>query len=253
MPDDPYSRVDYRRLIAWPERIEREWPFLQRTFGGSGRLLDLGCGTGEHTRFLASRGFDVTGVDSSPAMLAKATDTPVPANVHFVAGDIVQIDALVEGQYDGALCVGNTLPHLGEDARLAELRRGLRGRLRPGAPFLLQILNYERILGKQLRFLPLDFRGADQAGGEVVFLRLMTPIGNGRIVFTPTTLRYRAAGDPPLEVVSSRNVTLRAWTRDELSAALRDAGFRSIESFGTVDAAVPYVGLESRDVVIVAR
>ena len=26
-PDDPYSRVDYRRLIAWPERIRREAPF----------------------------------------------------------------------------------------------------------------------------------------------------------------------------------------------------------------------------------
>jgi hypothetical protein len=23
-PSDPYSRLDYRRLIAWPERIQRE-------------------------------------------------------------------------------------------------------------------------------------------------------------------------------------------------------------------------------------
>lgn len=40
--DDPYSRVDYRRMVRWPERIEREWPFLRRALGSRGRVLDLG-------------------------------------------------------------------------------------------------------------------------------------------------------------------------------------------------------------------
>ena len=64
--DDPYSRVDYRRLVAWPQRIEREWPFLERALGRSGRVLDLGSGTGEHSRFLASKGFDVVGIAQRP-------------------------------------------------------------------------------------------------------------------------------------------------------------------------------------------
>ncbi len=250
-PDDPYSRVDYRRLIAWPERIEREWPFLQRLFGAAGRVLDLGCGTGEHSRFLASKGFDVTGIDASPAMLAKAMEAPLPPNLRFLPGDIVQVANLTDGEFDAAMCVGNTLPHVASDADLLELLRGLRLRLRAGAPFLLQVLNYERIIGKGLRFLPLNFRGEDEAGGEVVFLRLMTPLGGGRIVFTPTTLRYRPQGDPPLEVVASRNVELRAWTRPELEAALRQAGFASVESYGTVGD-VPYTA-ESTDAVLVAR
>lgn len=253
LPDDPYSRVDYRRLIAWPERIEREWPFLQQVFGsGGGRLLDLGCGTGEHSRFLASKGFDVTGIDASPAMLAKATDAPLPANLRFLAGDITEVASLTAGEFDGALCVGNTLPHLEDAAVLARFVAGLRRRLRPGAPFLLQVLNYERIFGKGIRFLPLNFRGEDEAGGEVVFLRLMTPGADGRLVFTPTTLRYRPHGEPPLEVVSSRNVSLRAWTRPELNDALRAGGFGAIEAFGTM-AAVAYVPTESSDAVLVAR
>lgn len=252
LPDDPYSRVDYRRLIAWPERIEREWPFLQKTFGGGGRLLDLGCGTGEHSRFLASKGFDVTGVDSSPAMIEKATDSPVPANLRFVLGNIAQVASLTEGTFDGALCVGNTLPHLADRQALEALATGLRSRLRPAAPFLLQVLNYERILEKGIRALPLNFRGDDPAGGEVVFLRLMTPLGDGRIVFTPTTLRYRPTGAPEVEVVSTRNVVLRAWTRPELEAALREAGFTAIDAYGTVGNA-PYDRLESSDVVLVAR
>ena len=74
MPDDRYARFDYSRLIAWDERLNREWPLFEELFAKapSNRILDLGSGTGEHARFLASKGFDVTGVDSSPAMLEKA-------------------------------------------------------------------------------------------------------------------------------------------------------------------------------------
>jgi SAM-dependent methyltransferase len=251
-PDDPYSRVDYRRLIAWPERIEREWPFLRQWLPPAGGVLDLGCGTGEHSRFLASKGYDVTGIDSSPAMLEKAVEAPLPANLRFLAGDIEDVESLTTGSFDMAICLGNTLPHVTTDDGLRRLLRGLRLRLSPGAPVLLQLLNYERVLAKGLRFLPLNFRGEDEAGGEVVFLRLMTPLGGGRIVFSPTTLRYRPQADPPVEVVSSRNVELRAWTMPELQALLNEAGFGAVEAFGTVGN-VPYVPMESTDAVLVAR
>lgn len=251
-PDDPYSRVDYRRLVAWPERIEREWPFLRAILGEQGRILDLGSGTGEHARFLASKGFEVTGIDSSPAMIEKAMDSPLPPNLRFVLGNITEVASLAEGVYDGAICLGNTLPHLADTAAVETLATGLRQRLRAGAPFLLQVLNYERILGKGVRNLPLNFRGEDEAGGEIVFLRLMTPLGDGRLVFTPTTLRYRPSGDPPVEVVSSRNVPLRAWLKPELEAILRRAGFDRIEAYGTVGTS-PYAALESTDAVLVAR
>jgi ubiquinone/menaquinone biosynthesis C-methylase UbiE len=39
---------------------------------GEGRVLDLGCGTGACAVALARAGFDVTGVDSAPGMLARA-------------------------------------------------------------------------------------------------------------------------------------------------------------------------------------
>ena len=36
------------------------------------RVLDLGCGTGEITLLLHGLGFDATGLDMTPAMLARA-------------------------------------------------------------------------------------------------------------------------------------------------------------------------------------
>ena len=66
-PSDPFSRVEYRRLIAWPQRIEREWPLISRVLetGPSRRVLDLGCGPGKHSRRLAAEGFEVLGLDAS--------------------------------------------------------------------------------------------------------------------------------------------------------------------------------------------
>jgi SAM-dependent methyltransferase len=249
--DDPYSRVDYRRLVAWPERIEREWPFLERALGTSGRVLDLGSGTGEHSRSLASKGLEVVGIDSSPAMLSKAGDTPLPPNLTFVEGDISEVEHLTSGMFDGAICLGNTLPHLRDLPAMARFAAGLRRRLRPGAAFVLQVLNYDKVLGSGQRSLPLNFR-KDEGEGEVVFLRLMTPRPDGSVVFTPTTLRYRPDGDPPVEVISARNVQLKGWRRHELEAALDAAGFARREVFGTV-ADVPFDPLQSPDIVIIAR
>ena len=249
--DDPYSRVDYRRMVAWPQRIEREWPFLERALGPGGRVLDLGSGTGEHSRFLASKGFEVVGIDSSPAMLAKATDSPLPPNLTFVEGDITDVEQLTSGAFDGAICLGNTLPHLRDVTAMARLAAGLRRRLRPGAAFLLQVLNYDKVLDTGQRSLPLNFR-KDEGEGDVVFLRLMTAHRDGSVVFTPTTLRYRPDGDPAIEVVSARNVQLKGWRRRELEDALDAAGFTRREVFGTVGD-VPFDPAQSPDIVIVAR
>lgn len=251
-PDDPWSRVDYRRLIAWPERIEREWPFLERVLAGSGPgpIVDLGCGTGEHSRHLATHGFEVIGIDASPSMLARAAEAPLPPGLHLIEGDIVEVGALVQREASGAICLGNTLPHL-DDLSMRRLAAGLAATLKPGAPFVFQVLNYDRIRAKKMRHLPLNFRKQDD-GGEIVFLRLMETGEDGTVIFTPTTLRYDPRRDPPVEVTSTRSVRLHGWTWPALRAIFGEAGFSTAEAFGGYDDS-PFNPLESTDVIAVLR
>jgi SAM-dependent methyltransferase len=248
-PNDPYSRLSYRRLIAWPARIQREAPFLREVLAGSPsrRLLDLGCGTGEHARFLQAEGFEVTGVDASEAQLAQAREAgPGP---EFVKGDLSALGEAVGGSFGGAIALGNGLPHLFAEG-MARFLAGLAGLLLPGSPVLFQLLNYDRILEQRITSLPLNVREDDAE--RVVFLRLMDPRPDGTVLFNPTTLRWRPGEEPPVEVVTGKNVVLKGWRRAELEAALADSGFRIEEVFGGMkreswDAAA------SSDTVVLAR
>ncbi|HYU33680.1 MAG TPA: class I SAM-dependent methyltransferase [Thermoanaerobaculia bacterium] len=251
MSDDPYSRVEYRRLIAWPQRIEREWPFLERVLATapSRRVLDLGCGTGEHSRRLAAEGFEAVGVDASESMLEKAREEPLPENLRFVVGDMRDLGRSVEGSFGGALCLGNALPHLLTDDDLRRFATGLREHLLPGAPLILQILNYDRIFAGNERSLPLNFRSDPE--GEIVFLRLMTPQPDGTVLFYPTTLHLRPGHEPAVEVRHTREVHLRGWRREEVEAALERAGFSEREAFNGFDGGAWEA--TSRDLLLVAR
>jgi cyclopropane fatty-acyl-phospholipid synthase-like methyltransferase len=70
-----YFDVAYEGIPTWD--IGRPQPAIVRLADEgavSGPVLDLGCGTGENALFLASRGFDVVGVDLAPRALARARD-----------------------------------------------------------------------------------------------------------------------------------------------------------------------------------
>ncbi len=250
--EDLYSRVDYRRFVAWPARIRREGPFLLNVLARAPvpRVLDLGCGTGEHGRFLAGEGFAVVGVDSSESMLEKAGEAPLPAGLRFELLDLTRLGELADEPFGAAICLGNTLPHLRTEADLERFARGLHGKLLTGAPVVVQILNYDRIFARGVRHLPLNFR--PDGGGEAVFLRLMDLGPGGEVVFIPTTLRVRRDEDPPVAVVNSRAVRLRGWRRAELEAELREAGFREIAAFGGFDES-PHDPETASDLVLVAH
>jgi SAM-dependent methyltransferase len=248
--NDPYSRLSYRRLIAWPARIQREAPFLREVLGGapSKRLLDLGCGTGEHARFLSEEGFEVTGVDASEAQLAQAREAgPGPA---FVKADLAELGGAVTGPFGGAISLGNGLPHL-HAPEMARFLGHLAGLLLPGAPVLFQVLNYDRILDQRVTSLPLNVR--EDEAERVVFLRLMDPRPDGSVLFNPTTLRWRPGEEPPVEVVTGKNVLLKGWRRAELEAALSASGFRIEEVSGGMRREAWDAGASSDTVVLALR
>lgn len=254
-PDDPYSRVNYRKLIAWQKRIDREAPFLRRLLDGAPdrSTLDLGCGTGEHTAFFAGEGARAVGVDRSETMLADAADHERAGRGRFVEGDLLNLGTALgdEPPFGLAICLGNVLPHVLEDDDLRRLLRGVHDALLPGGALLIQIVNYEGVLATGKRHLPVNLREGDD-GTEIVFLRLMKDAGGGRILFFPATLELDANDeDEPLRIIQSRRVELRAWTRDALAPLFGSAGLTP-EWLGDMHGG-PFDRDGSPDLVVVAR
>ena len=252
-PDDPYSRVNYRRLIAWEQRITREAPFLWSLLDRAPdrSVIDLGCGTGEHVAFFAEADVRAVGLDRSEAMIAAAKDHEAAGKGRFVLGDALEARAALgdEAPFGFAICLGNMLPHVMEDADLACFLASAHDVLLPGGLLLIQLLNYEGILATGKRHLPVNVRPGDE-GKEIVFLRLISPGKAGRMLFFPATLELDPDADEPLSMTMSRRVEVRAWTRADLAPALAAAGFDAVFSGDMAGGA--FVLKDSADLVVVA-
>ena len=138
--------------------IRVEEPAVRRLLEDAppGRALDAACGTGRHAAFLAARGHRVTGVDTSPAMLAHAR-ARVPAATLAVASLVAL--PIPNASVDVGVCA-LALMHL-PDLRpaIAELARVLR----PGGRLVVSDLHPTTLTlgGGAL------FQGADGAFGRV--------------------------------------------------------------------------------------
>lgn len=90
----------------------------------SGRALDLGCGTGDTSIYLAKHGWDVTALDFVEAALRKARAKAAAAglDVRWIHGDVTRLGSY--GVTPGVrLCVDNGCLHvLSDEARTTYVR-----------------------------------------------------------------------------------------------------------------------------------
>jgi SAM-dependent methyltransferase len=91
------------------------------------RALDLACGTGNSFAPLLRRGFEVTGCDSSPGMLARAAAKAPDARL--LRADLRCLPSL--GRFDLVTCVDDSLNYLLEREDLLAAFHGMAANLAP--------------------------------------------------------------------------------------------------------------------------
>src|SRR5215212_7758758 len=137
-----------------------EEPHLRELVGDVRGLsvLDLGCGTGRHTLWLAAAGARVTAVDFAEGMLAEARRKPGAEAVRFLAHDLHDPLPLPDGAFDRVVS-RLVLEHLRD---LGGFFREARRVLRPGGRAVVSAMHPAMFLrGSQARF-------TDPASGELV-------------------------------------------------------------------------------------
>jgi SAM-dependent methyltransferase len=120
--------------------FEYEEPYVHEILDplSPGVALDAACGTGRHAEYLAARGHQVIGVDSSPEMLARAR-VRVPT-ADFRPGDLHRLP-LADDQVDIVVCA-LALTHLPKlTPAIAEFARVLR----PGGHLVISDVHQVRV------------------------------------------------------------------------------------------------------------
>ena len=230
----------YDFAIGWESRLHEEIPALVELFKKNKieKVLDIGCGTGEHAIALARNGFSVHGIENSRLMysVAKSKWDNLPKNlqekVQFTRKDHVQALKEIKEKFGAAIFMGNALAHMPYTyiKVLQELDRILPSR---NATIVAQFVNHEKAIKvndrlfrfsvKQSKFSPewehayLWFYDPPRKKGESLILNAAILNFNGRVW---------TAG-------SMSSVPTILLTEDKLKSIFKKIGFPNTSFYGT--------------------
>jgi len=142
-----YSPAVFRKYAKYYDAIysdkdyEKETDILEGIFKAHCRtkprtILDAGCGTGNHAISLASRGYRVTGVDSSEAMIsiAKEKVRDKGLTIELRVMDLTELELMEK--FDVCICMFAVIGYLTDNENLATALRNIRRHLNPGSLFV---------------------------------------------------------------------------------------------------------------------
>jgi SAM-dependent methyltransferase len=135
----------FEAMAPWYDRFTFDHDFVRWTgyleavakdHGLEGnRLLDVACGTGKSFEMFATRGYEIVGVDLSPAMAALAEARDPSATI--LVADVRRLPKI--GTFDLALCLGDALNYMVEPADLDRALTRIGCNLRPGAVLIFDL------------------------------------------------------------------------------------------------------------------
>jgi len=132
----------------------RDIPQILKSYVTGTEALDFGCGAGRSTRFLRDRGFDVTAVDISRAMLQEAARVDPGGRYVLLRSD--DLAELGDRTFDLILCAF-TFDNIPDRNRRQMLFRRLGERLRAAGRIVNLVSSPEIYVNEWLSFSTRDF------------------------------------------------------------------------------------------------
>lgn len=185
------------------------------------RLLDVACGTGKSFLPMLPRGWQVTGCDLSPAMLALAEEK-VGDSVELSVADMRELPRL--GEFDLVWALDDSINYLLGPGELEDAFRGMRDNLAPTGLLLFdvnELLVYRTFFAEisvleqgGKRFTWRGLASADVAAGSVCESRLEVEGEEGA-----------AAGETAIH-------RQRHFTEAEILATLERVGLECLDVYG---------------------
>jgi 2-polyprenyl-3-methyl-5-hydroxy-6-metoxy-1,4-benzoquinol methylase len=117
-------------------RPQKEFIRLAEDGEISGKVLDVGCGTGENALYLAGLGFEVWGIDAAPSAIKKAKEKAKERGitVNFLVSNALELQSL-KNKFDTITDCG--LFHVFSDEERPIYAASLSSALHPGGKYFM--------------------------------------------------------------------------------------------------------------------
>ncbi|MBI5478119.1 MAG: class I SAM-dependent methyltransferase [Deltaproteobacteria bacterium] len=202
-------------------------------------VLDVGCGWGRHAMELASRGYRVTGIDLSLALLIRAADEAQRRGlqVNFVHGDMREL--AFDDPFDAAYCMGTSFGFFDDDSN-RKVAQGLAQVVRAGGRLLVEVVNRDYIIGD------LPARVWWEGDGCVVLEEVEFNYYTSRLV-----VRRSVVFEDGRQL--EHDISVRVYSLHEVGRLLQYAGFRVLDVSGHLSMRGRFFGAASRQILVVAE
>lgn len=199
--------------------------FIEKSVGNPPKIiLDVACGTGGYSMELAAKGYHLTAVDLDDQMIEHLS-TKVKASdqgVQFMQADMLHLEEkFQDASFDGVFCIGNSVVHLENLEQIQSFFSEVRKLLVADGTFIIQIINYDRIITQDIKSLPTIVNDAV----PLKFERLYDYDKNNDKVKFKTILSVD-------NQIIENEINLTPLLYDDAVTLLKSAGFHKISAYG---------------------
>jgi 2-polyprenyl-3-methyl-5-hydroxy-6-metoxy-1,4-benzoquinol methylase len=188
------------------------------------KIIDIGCGIGTLSFELNNYYTQVLGIDMDAEMIrvAKEKGKKTSKSIEFKQLSMLELDTTIdERSIDGIVCFGNTLVHLNTFEEIASFLKQSKAVLKPNGKLLLQIVNYDRILSKNIKQLPkID-------NDEILFERNYYYQKTAHKIDFNTRLTVKSSKE-----IIENSIKLLPVLKNDLALLLNNAGFKNCNYYG---------------------
>ena len=222
-----YCDVVYEKVRDTQREIRfLDWVFRELTDVDIREILDVACGTGRHAIPLSEKGYMVTGVDRSQAMLDVLGEKTGQAGIEMSVVQCDMKDIEFKKEFDAIICMYTSFNYLLTDQDIEKALVAFYRALRPGGIAILDLMNPIFYIGK-FREITVEHHQEGQMCIQRTFKHTLDEV---------RSLWYQdefVVADDGNSVSTCREIhTMRMLTYPEISRFIRDAQFVDIKCYG---------------------
>lgn len=256
------NKLFVERSDLFLKLMDQRWPRTEELVNGmmkvlrdigvySGSLLDLCCGNGRISIFMAKKGFKATGVDISKAFLEdarkKAEEHDVSSTVTFLEGDVRNLKEVVGSPPQPFDVVSNVWTSIGFSSYEDDLKAFKQARelsKKSAILFIAETMHTEYL---SIKFTPTSYSEFDNT--VMLENRKYDPITSQA---NTSWIFYDKRGKN-LEFIDEVEIQHHVYSLSELTSLLRKAGWETAAAYGSLATLQPMSPLTSLNIVAKAR